>query len=60
MGWISRKPNTAIATNVGVGSYTIVVMDLSTGDVASAQVAFTGPTIIDIFPILSINSTNLF
>ena len=42
--------NTAIATNVGVGTYTIVVMDLSTGDVASAQVAFTGPTIIDIFP----------
>jgi hypothetical protein len=42
--------STAIATNVGVGSYTIVVMDLTTGDVASAQVAFTGPTIIDIFP----------
>ena len=28
----------------------IVVMDLTNGDVASAQVAFTGPTIIDIFP----------
>ena len=42
--------STAIATNDGVGTYTIVVMDLSTGDVVSAQVAFTGPTIIDIFP----------
>ena len=42
--------STAIATNISVGSYTVVVMDLVSGDVASAQVAFTGPTVVDIFP----------
>ena len=29
--------STAIATNVGVGTYTIVVMDLSTGDVVKCS-----------------------